>query len=102
MYFVMKARHSIVSGSSFQVGSVGSFKQPAEMMPCDASRPAAFMTDETDEAMLGTKKVGFQPSSWTFLMVCAVALGAAQEKKMSAPEARRATTWESSVGSVTS
>src|ERR1700761_7855246 len=98
----MKARHVFTPGSSFQAGSVGSFRYAVEIMSLANSRPAAFNTPATDVETFARKNFGFQPSSPTFRIACAEPFGAAQEKKMSAPESCRATIWESMVGSLTS
>ena len=72
------------------------------MMSLAFSRPAGFSTAATDVAVFARKNFGFQPSSPTFRIACADPFGAAQEKKISAPESRSATIWESMVGSLTS
>src|SRR5437763_17184361 len=98
----MNACQVFTPGSSFQAGSVGSFRYAVEMISFAYSRPAGFNTAATDVAVLARKNFGFQPSSPTFRMACADPFGAAQEKKMSAPESCKATIWESMVGSETS
>src|SRR5690348_1574605 len=98
----MKACQVLTPGSSFQVGSVGSFRYAVEMMSLAYCRPAGFNTEATDVAVLARKNFGFQPSSPTLRIACADPLGAAQEKKISAPESCSATIWESIVGSLTS
>ncbi len=72
------------------------------MMPLAYSRPAGFRTEAIEVAVLARKNFGFQPSSPTLRIACAEPFGAAQEKKMSAPESRSATIWESIEGSLTS
>jgi len=72
------------------------------MIPLENSRPAGFSTDATEVAVLARKNFGFQPSSPTLRIACAEPFGAAQEKKMSAPESCRATICESIEGSLTS
>src|SRR5262245_10406910 len=98
----MKARHCMTAGSLSHVGSVGSFKYAVEMMSLENSRPAGLSTEATEVAVLASKNFGFQPSSPTFRIACAEPFGAAQEKKMSAPESCSATIWESIEGSLTS
>src|ERR1700736_1929129 len=98
----MNARHVCTGGSSFQVGSVGSFRYAVEMIPLENSRPAGFNTEATEVAVLARKNFGFHPSSPTLRIACADPFGAAQEKKMSAPESCSATIWESIEGSLTS
>ena len=66
------------------------------------SSPAGFNTAATEVAVFARKNFGFQPSSPTLRIACADPFGAAQEKKMSAPESCSATIWESIVGSLTS
>ena len=53
-------------------------------------------------AVLARKNFGFQPSSPTLRIACADPFGAAQEKKISAPESCSATIWELIEGSLTS
>ncbi len=72
------------------------------MIPLEYSRPAGFSTDATEVAVLARKNFGFQLSSPTLRIACADPLGAAQEKKMSAPESCSATICESIEGSLTS
>jgi len=59
-------------------------------------------TEATDVAVLARKNFGFQFNSPTLRIACADPLGAAQEKKMSAPESCNATICESMLGSLTS
>src|SRR5437588_3128676 len=98
----MNACQVFTPGSSFHVGSVGSFRYDVEMMSLAYSRPAGFNTAATEVAVLARKNFGFQPSSPTLRIACADPFGAAHEKKMSAPESCSATIWESIVGSLTS
>ena len=72
------------------------------MIPFANSRPAGFNTEATEVAVLARKNFGFQPSSPTLRIACADPYGAAQEKKMSAPESCSATICESIDGSLTS
>lgn len=72
------------------------------MIPFEYSRPAGFSTEAIVVAVFARKNFGFQPSSPTFRIACADPLGAAQEKKISAPESCSATIWESIEGSLTS
>src|SRR5262245_7960466 len=98
----MNSRHFCTPGSSFQVGSVGSVTQQLDMSPLEYARPAGFSTEAIVVAVFARKNFGFQPSSPTLRMACADPFGAAQEKKMSAPESCNATIWESIEGSLTS
>src|ERR1700677_2869653 len=98
----MNWRHFVTAGSLFQVGSVGSFRYAVEMMSLEYCRPAGLSTEATEVAVLARKNFGFQPSSPTLRIACADPFGAAQEKKISAPESCSATIWESIVGSLTS
>src|ERR1700732_1156176 len=98
----MKARQFTTAGSLSQVGSVGSFRYAVEMMPLEYSRLAGLSTEATEVAVLARKNFGFQPSSPTLRIACAEPFGAAQEKKMSAPESCRNTICESIEGSLTS
>src|ERR1700712_3396250 len=98
----MKACHFLTPASSCQVGSVGSFRYDVEMMSFAYCSPAGFNTAATEVAVLARKNFGFQPSSPTLRIACADPFGAAQEKKISAPESCSATIWESMVGSLTS
>ena len=70
------------------------------MIPLEYSRPAGFSTEAMVVAVLARKNFGFQPSSPTFRIACADPFGAAQEKKMSAPESFNATICESIEGSL--
>src|SRR5438552_1773095 len=98
----MKDRHACTPGSSFHAGSVGSFRYAVEMTSFAFCKPAGFSTLATDVDTFATKNLGFQPISPTFLMACAEPFGAANEKRVLAPESRRVTTCESMDGSVTS
>src|SRR5258708_33664330 len=96
----MNARHFSTAGSLSQVGSVGSFRYAVEMIPLEYSRPAGFNTEATEVAVLARKNFGFQPSSPTLRIAWADPFGAAQEKKISAPESCSATICESIEGSL--
>jgi hypothetical protein len=72
------------------------------MMSFAYCSPAGFRTPATEAETLARKKRGFQPSSPTLRMAWADPFGAAQEKKVSAPESRSATICESIEGSLTS
>ena len=72
------------------------------MISLENSSPAGFSTAATEVAVLARKNFGFQPSSPTFRIACADPFGAAQEKKISAPESCSATICESIEGSLTS
>src|SRR3954470_2340625 len=98
----MNTRHLITAGSLSQAGSVGSFREAVEMMCLAYCRPAGLSTAATDVAVFARKNFGFQLSSPTLRIACADPLGAAQEKKMSAPESCSATICESMLGSLTS
>src|SRR3954453_140650 len=98
----MKANHALTPASSFHAGSVGSLRYEVEIMSLAFSRPAGFNTAATEVAVFARKNLGFQLSSPTLRIACADPFGAAQEKKMSAPESFNATIWESMVGSLTS
>jgi hypothetical protein len=47
-YFIVKACHVFMAGSSDQAGSVQSFRKPVEMMPIPFSGPAGFITLATE------------------------------------------------------
>ena len=72
------------------------------MIPWHIRGPAGFSTEATEVAVLARKNFGFQPSSPTLRIACADPFGAAQEKKISAPESCSATICESIEGSLTS
>src|ERR1700694_5128916 len=98
----MKARHVFTPGSSFQAGSVGSFRYAVEIISFAFSRPAGLRTAATDVETFARNNFGFQQSSPTLRIACAAPFGAAQVIKISAPESCSATIWESIVGSRTS
>src|SRR5258708_34662796 len=98
----MNARPFRTAGAWSQFGSRGFFRYALKRRPLEYSRPAGFNTEATEVAVLARKNFGFQPSSPTFRIACAEPFGAAQEKKISAPESCKATIWEAIVGSLTS
>src|SRR4051812_45557651 len=95
----MKADHSLKPASSFQAGSVGSFKYAVVKISLEASKPAGFRTEPTEFETLLRKCSGFQPISAAFLMACAANFGVVTLKNTSAPELRRLMICESTVGS---
>src|SRR6185503_13317542 len=98
----MNATQSTKPLSFFHCGSVTSFMYSAVIRPFDASRPAGFSTDESDDDTLLRKCVGFQPMSCDFLIACTANFGIEMLKKTFAPLFLRFTICESTVGSVTS
>src|SRR5207253_1941524 len=98
-YLSMKATHSFLPASSFQVESVGSFRYWVESTSFDASRPAGLSTEPTEFDTLLSRCTGFQPISCAFLIACAANFGVVTLKKTSAPEFFRLTICESTVGS---
>src|SRR3954451_17592445 len=95
----MKASHSFLPASLFQVGSVGSFRYPVERTSFEASNPAGFNTDPTEFDTLFNRCTGFQPISCAFLIACAANFGVVMLKNTSAPEPFSETICESTVGS---
>ena len=98
----MKATQSRKALSFFHWGSVGSLRYKVVMSPLDASRPAGLSTAFTEVDTLFRKWTGFQPMSWAFLIAWAANFGVVMLKNTLAPLFFRFTTWESTVGSVTS
>jgi hypothetical protein len=65
----MNARHWFIPASSFQLGSVGSFRYAALIIPVAFSGPAGVMTDPTDIETFVMQCSGFQPRSAIFRIV---------------------------------
>src|SRR6185503_1294994 len=95
----MNAAHSLSAASSFQVGSVGSLRYPVERISWLAAKPAGFITLPTETDTLLRRCIGFQPISAICLIAWAANFGVVALKKMSAPEALRLMSCESTVGS---
>src|ERR1700730_7507211 len=95
----MKASHSVWAASSFQLGSVGSFKYMVDRMPLELSNPAGFNTAPTEFETLFKRWIGFHSISTAFLIAWAANFGVVTLKNTSAPELFRFTIWEATVGS---
>src|SRR5277367_6434695 len=73
----MKARHSFMPGSSFQVASFGSLRYCEVSMPTAFSGPAGLITVPTEADTLVMICSGFQPRSKILLIICAANFGGA-------------------------
>src|SRR5260370_35043690 len=93
----MKADHSLYAASSFQVGSVGSLRYCDDRTPLALSRPAGLSTAPTETELLVSRWTGFQPNSAIFLIAWAADFELAALKMISAPDALRVMTCESTV-----
>src|SRR5258708_7360467 len=89
-------------GSLARVGSLGSLRYWPVMRPVLLSRPAGLNTAVSETDTFDMKWSGFQPRSNTLRIAWAANLGVAAVSSVSQPAACRVTSWESTVGSVTS